>query len=87
MDTIAKVTSLLVEYIPFALGAIAGLVVALAAIAPLTKSKADDKALGFLRKLQVALAWVVVKITPSGARQSLAAEVKRTDVPKVADKK
>ena len=86
MDTIAKVTSLLVEYAPFALAALAGLVVALAAIAPLTKSKADDKALELLRKLQVALAWLVVKATPSGARQALAGEVNRVEAAKVAKK-
>ena len=86
MDTIAKATALLVEYAPFALAALAGLVVALAAIAPLTKSKADDKALELLRKLQVALAWVVVKLTPSGARQALASEVSRQAAAKVAKK-
>lgn len=87
MDTIAKVTALLVEYAPFALAALAGLVVALAAIAPLTKSKADDKALELLRKLQVALAWLVIKATPSGARQALVTEVNRVEATKVADKK
>lgn len=86
MDIIAKVTALLVEYAPFALAALAGLVVALAAIAPLTKSKADDKALELLRKLQLAISWLVVKMTPSGARQALVTEVKRVEATQVAKK-
>ena len=86
MDTIAKVTALLVEYAPFALAALGGLVVALAAIAPMTKTKADDKLLGALTKLQGALSWLLVKITPRAAGKALAAESVR-QATRVADKK
>lgn len=86
MDTIAKVTSLLVEYAPLAASVLAGLVLALAAIAPMTKTKADDKLLGALTKLQGALAWLLVKLTPRAAGKALAAESVR-QATRVADKK
>ena len=75
MEALAKVTSLVVEYGPLAAAVVAGLVGLVAAVAPLTSTKLDDKLLGGLTKLQGALAWLVVKLTPKAAGKALAAEV------------
>lgn len=63
METI---TGIITEYGPIALAVIGGIVVALAAISPLTKTKLDDKLLGVFTKLQGALAWVVARGQTAG---------------------
>jgi hypothetical protein len=75
MEYLSKLMSLCVEYGPVASAVVAGLVGLVAAIAPLTSTKLDDKLLGALTKLQGALAWLVVKVTPKAAGKALAAEV------------
>lgn len=75
MEYLSKLASLVVEYGPLAAAVVAGLVGLVAAIAPLTSTKLDDKLLGALTKLQGALAWLVVKVTPKAAGKALAAEV------------
>lgn len=82
-----KAIEFIVVASPFVLAVVAGLVAALAAIAPLTKSKSDDKALELLRKLQLAISWLMIKITPSGARAALVDEVKRVEATKAPAKK
>lgn len=77
MEYLSKLMSIVVEYGPVAAAILAGLVAVIAAVAPLTKSKLDDKLLGGLQKLQGALAWLVVKATPRAAGLVLAAEVNK----------
>jgi len=86
MDTIAKVTALLVEYGPVGAAVLAACALALGGIAPLTKTKWDDKLLGYISKAQGALAWLLVKFTPRGARAALVDEVKRVDATRAAKK-
>lgn len=75
MEYLSKLMSLVAEYGPLAAAYAAGLVGLLAAVAPLTKTKLDDKLLGGLSKAQGALAWLLVKVTPKAAGKALAAEV------------
>lgn len=75
MELVSKATALVVEYGPLAAAVVAGLVGLLALVAPLTATKLDDKLLGVLTKVQGALAWVIVRLTPKAAGKALAAEV------------
>lgn len=77
MEVVTKTLALVAEYGPYAAAILTGVAVALAVIAPMTKTKIDDKLLGLVSKAQTALAWVLVKATPPSARQALADEVKR----------
>lgn len=87
MELVSKALALVAEYGPYAAAVLAGCAVALAVIAPLTKTKLDDKLLGWVSKAQTALAWVLIRATPAGARQPLADEVKRQAEAKAAAKK
>ena len=77
MEFAQKLLALAAEYGPYVAAVLAGVAVALAVIAPLTKTKLDDKLLGWVSKAQTALAWVLIKAAPPSARQALADEVKR----------
>lgn len=87
MEVVSKALALVAEYGPYAAAVLAGCAVALAVIAPLTKTKLDDKLLGWVSKAQTALAWVLVKATPPSARVALANEVDRQAEAKAAAKK
>ena len=86
MELATKALALAAEYGPYVAAVLAGVAVALAVIAPMTKTKLDDKLLGWVSKAQTALAWVLIKSTPPSARQALADEVKRQAEAKAAAK-
>lgn len=65
-----KAIELIVVASPFVLAALAGLVVALAAIAPRTKTKLDDQALSILQKAQAALVWLLAKLPVTSAAKA-----------------
>lgn len=74
MELLNTVMELAAKYLPMALAVLGGCVVALAALAPLTRTDKDDRVLSALRKVEAFLVKTVMPMLASRKAAAVSAD-------------